>query len=268
MNISIFTNRQLALIVFSFFFIQGCSSLPNSTKVRSQGNDIEFSSLGSNSPVLVFETGAGPTMSTWEPIFEPLSVSSRVFAYNRPGYARSSMDQVPQNISQVANQLKANLIKTGHTAPYVLIGHSYGGLIINAFARLYPNETKAVILLDATHPDQTDFFKEEHPFLYGILTTAMISSDAPYEMTLLNGARSEFKSLPSFPDVPLLVLTADEQSSIFESKEIRKQWILFQKDLASMSTRSTHLIIKGSGHFIHQDKPNIVIREIQKILME
>ncbi|MCP4271452.1 MAG: alpha/beta hydrolase [Gammaproteobacteria bacterium] len=254
------------VILLASLVITGCVTLPNQSVMHNHGGDISYASIGDKSPIIVFETGSGPTMSTWEPVFEKISKSTAVFAYNRPGYGISSDRNVPGSIREAARQLRENLHRTGKTSPYILVGHSYGGLIVNAFARLYPNETKAVLLIDSTHPDQTEFFQEEYPILYGVLKVSVLSSDASYEMALMDGSKSEFRNLPAFPNIPLVILTAGESSSIFESKDLRKQWIIFQRDLASMSSLSKHVIVDGSGHFIHQDKPEIVLREIKALL--
>jgi len=253
------------LILMASLVITGCVTLPSQSVMHNNGGDISYASIGDKNPVIVFETGSGPTMSTWEPVFEKISKSTAVFAYDRPGYGNSSGRNVPGSIREAARQLRENLHRTGKTSPYILVGHSYGGLIVNAFARLYPNETKAVLLLDSTHPEQTEFFKEKHSMLYAVLKLSVLSSDAPYEMALMDGSKSEFRNLPAFPNIPLIILTAGE-SSVFENKDLRKQWLIFQRDLASMSSLSKHIIVDGSGHFIHQDNPEIVLKEVTALV--
>jgi pimeloyl-ACP methyl ester carboxylesterase len=204
-------------------------------------------------------------MSTWVPIFESLTEVTRVFAYDRPGYGRSSLHQYPETARELAEQLRQNLVATGHTPPYVLAGHSAGGLYVNVFARLFPNDVAGVVLIDATHPSQFEYIKEEQPILYSTFITTTAMGKTRYEASILKNMHTEFASFGPFPDIPLVVLTA-EKSSIFENEKMRKKWLEFQEDLASMSFKATHKIVAGSGHFIHKDKPNIVIKEIKRIV--
>ncbi len=212
-------------------------------------------------PVVVLEAGMGPSMSTWAPIFESVSQVTKVYAYNRPGYGRSTIGEVPGSARILAKQLHQNLEATGHKPPYLLTGHSAGGLYVNMFARMYPEEVAGVLLIDSSHPSQFEYFRKEQPLLHSALITTSAIGKMTYEASILKNVHAEFDQITSFPDIPLVVLTA-EKSSLFESQAMRKKWLEFQVDLAEMSTQAKHKVIEGSGHFIHSDKPQVVIKEI------
>ena len=65
--------------------------------------------------------------------------------------------------------------------------------------------------------------------------------------------------------MPLIVLTA-EKSSLFEGADTRRQWLEFQRDLASQSPRSHHEVVTGSGHFIHKRRPDAVVEAIRTLV--
>ncbi len=215
--------------------------------------------------MVVLETGMGPTMDTWRSIFDEVSASTRVFAYNRPGYGRSSARQAPQSAQDIAERLHRTLRQTGHPPPYVLVGHSAGGLYAAVFARTYPDEVAGVVLIDSSHPSQFDYLKAEKPVLHGMLITSASVGRRRYESKILRGLSREAENWGPFPDVPLVVLTA-EKSSLFETRAMRKQWLVFQREFAAMSAQSTHIFVDGSHHFIYKDKPEVVIRAIKNVV--
>ncbi|MEG3193854.1 alpha/beta fold hydrolase, partial [Lysobacter sp. D1-1-M9] len=97
--------------------------------------------------------GSGGPIEGWHKVLKPLSEFATVVAYNRPGMGRSAKPQMPQTGVHMATSLHALLEHADLPPPYVLVGHSLGGLIVNLFARSYPAEVAGVVLLEATSPD-------------------------------------------------------------------------------------------------------------------
>ncbi|MES9835245.1 MAG: alpha/beta hydrolase [Candidatus Thiodiazotropha sp.] len=246
-------------------FLSGCAGLPGASLEEVQGRKVDIAAKGAGSPVIVFESGMGPTMSTWAPIFDSLSKETRVFSYNRPGYGRSRAGSAPATAREIAQQLHQNLLDTGHNPPYLLVGHSAGGIYVNLFARLYPKEVSGVVLIDSTHPSQFEYFRKERPLLYSMFTTTTALGRTRYEASILKGVHNEFSTIEPFPEIPLIVLTA-EKSSLFETREMREKWLEFQRDLAQMSSKAKHRVVGGSGHFIYRDKPGVVMEEITALI--
>ncbi len=120
--------RRYSLSLWLLVGVSGCAGLPNVATQVVDGRRVEFVSAGQGSPVVVLETGMGPTLETWRGIFTELSATTRVFAYNRPGYGRSSAHPAPQSAQDLAERLHRTLEETGHPPPYVVVGHSAGGL--------------------------------------------------------------------------------------------------------------------------------------------
>ncbi|MEW8508811.1 MAG: alpha/beta hydrolase [Candidatus Thiodiazotropha sp.] len=247
--------------------LAACAGLPDASLEAVQGRKVDIAAKGEGSPVIVFESGMGPTMSTWSPVFEDLSRVSRVFSYNRPGYGRSDLRTTPGSAREIAEQLHDNLVASGQKPPFLLVGHSAGGLYVNMFARLYPQQVAGVVLIDSSHPSQFEYFRKERPLLYSTFTATTTLGRTRYEASILKRVHSEFLSVEPFPDIPLVILTA-EKSSLFEDREMRKKWLGFQRELAEMSSKSKHRVVAGSGHFIHRDRPQAVIKEITALIDE
>lgn len=264
MSVEFFVSR-LKIGTLLLALLAGCAGLPGVSLEGIQSRKVEIAAKGEGGPVVVLESGMGPSMSTWSPIFERLSKITRVFSYNRPGYGRSTMSGAPATAREIAEQLRQNLLATGHEPPYLLVGHSAGGIYVNLFARLYPAEVAGVVLIDSTHPSQFDYFRKERPLLYSTFTATTALGSARYEASILKSVHNEFSSIAPFPDIPLIVLTA-ERSSLFETPGMRKKWLEFQRDLAQMSSKSRHRVVDGSSHFIYRDKPGVVIAEISALI--
>ncbi|MGW9686468.1 alpha/beta fold hydrolase [Flagellimonas sp. 2504JD1-5] len=256
--------------VFGFLALPLCVYFVSCTATKSviqktvDSSGVEYTLLGNGSPTLVFETGMGPSIETWDKILDSLSKHTKVYAYNRPGYGKSSLENPPLSVSDVARSLHDNLVQQNIEPPYVLVGHSAGGLYVNMFARLYPDETIGAVFIDASHPQQFEYFRTDQKFLYNMLIMSTRKGTRKYEYDIVTTALDEFKNVPEFPNIPIAVLTAGKSSPI-ENKELRKKWLEFQEELSSLSDNSSHQVVAGSGHYIHRNEPNRVIDEILRI---
>lgn len=83
-----------------------------------------------------------------------MAKTTRVCAYDRAGYGWSSPGPQPRDSQTIADELHALLTNAGLEGPYVLVGHSFGGLHARMFAARYPDETAGMVLVDASHPEQ------------------------------------------------------------------------------------------------------------------
>jgi len=101
---------------------------------------------------VVFENGSRATIAGWDKVLDGIKDSATVFAYNRPGYANSEAVEAPRDGATIVEQLRANLRRKNLPPPYVLVGHSLGGLYMQLFARRYPEEVKGLVLVDALYP--------------------------------------------------------------------------------------------------------------------
>ncbi|CAM1340443.1 alpha/beta fold hydrolase [Tenacibaculum amylolyticum] len=108
----------------------------------------------SNKPTLVIENGGGVPSEHYYWLSKELKDSMRVVRYDRDGIGYSELSNSPRTPETIARELKTLLEKAGEKPPYILAGHSMGGLYIRVFAELYPELVTALIFIDATHPDQ------------------------------------------------------------------------------------------------------------------
>ncbi|MGX7594511.1 alpha/beta fold hydrolase [Planococcus plakortidis] len=151
--------------------------------------------------------------------------------------------------------------KTNVKPPYILVGHSFGGLNIRLYASLYPEEVAGVLLLDACHEDQNKLMAPALP---------PPNQKQYFRQFAVEGTLAEFEESleqvrkhKTLGDMPLTVVTGGNQP--VHTLESWAHWMGFQKDLAALSSNSRHVILEDAGHAVHIDNPQAVIDEIQKM---
>ena len=103
-------------------------------------------------PVVVFENGANETVDTWDKVIAPIEPDVTIFAYDRPGYGKAEPTTRPRDGRTIVEDLRAALRRQGLQPPYVLVGHSLGGMYMQLFARAYPDEVQGLVLVDSMYP--------------------------------------------------------------------------------------------------------------------
>ena len=105
-------------------------------------------------PTVVLEAGMGSFSPNWYWVQEELAPVVRSVSYDRAGLGWSRRSRHPRDAQSIAMELRDTLREAEIEPPYVLAGHSFGGLPVRAFADLYPELTAGLVLVDASHPDQ------------------------------------------------------------------------------------------------------------------
>src|SRR5687768_17362351 len=109
----------------------------------------------SGRPVVILESGAGEGLDTWKPVFAEIARVAPVVAYDRRGLGQSAPDSVKPTLRRVAQSLHALLARLDVKPPYILVGHSWGGLLTRAYFDQYPREVAGLLFLDALNPGMT-----------------------------------------------------------------------------------------------------------------
>jgi len=109
---------------------------------------------GAGSPTVILEAGAGSPSLTWFLIQEKVAEFTRVCSYDRPGFGWSEPASGPLSSDQVAADLHGLLEAAGVPGPYILVGHSAGGVYVRAYASQYPSEVLGMVLVDSSHESQ------------------------------------------------------------------------------------------------------------------
>lgn len=102
-------------------------------------------------PTVVLDSGIGSTTFDWLLVYPEIAKFARVIAYDRAGYGWSDVSPLPRTSANIVAELHAMLHNAGVQGPYILVGHSFGGLNVRLFAATYPDEVVGIVLVDALH---------------------------------------------------------------------------------------------------------------------
>ncbi|MDM5154292.1 alpha/beta hydrolase [Bacillus sp. DX1.1] len=236
-----------------------------SQKLDIGGTKLYYEHFGENNenPTFVFDSGYGWTLNNWEPIKGEVSKLTKMFIYDRAGIGESENDKKPRHSQQAVENLRTLLQKANVKPPYVLVGHSFGGLNVRLYASTYPEEIAGVILLDSCHEDQNKIMA---PLFSKEVREAYFSQFvAEGSLSEIEESLEQARVAKSLGNIPLIVMTGGLQPH--HTPESMSAWISFHKNLAKLSTNSKHIIVEDAGHAIHMDRPQTVINAIKDMLV-
>jgi pimeloyl-ACP methyl ester carboxylesterase len=230
---------------------------------------------GSGSPTVVLEAGGGAMSSDFGLIAPAVGGTTRVCVYDRAGRGWSESAQTAPHGIQIAADLHTLLQRAQVPGPYVLAGHSFGGLYAQIFAALYPGEVAGMVLIDSTARDADASGYAVRPYVmdrvFAIVAAAAQLGPARlfgatgrdflstiHEYADAGDAVKQAASLADFGDKPLLVLTAPVGSGA--------AWFEAQDQLARLSANSAHRIVEGASHQSLVSDPDDAAATAQAIL--
>jgi len=164
------------------------------------GNDrLHVETSGESGPTVVFEAGLGKDSTIWKSIAGLIAAFARAMLYDRVGLGRSSQlrdIRVAITADEVASRLHALLAATDIHPPYILVGHSLGGLYMQMFARKYPKEVSGVVLLESSSAEAPSELTTQ---------TELVPGTAAYLEEGVAESNRQVRKAGPFPDVPLTV---------------------------------------------------------------
>lgn len=122
--------------------------------VQLHGHRMHLDCRGQGRPTVVFEAGLGDTSATWALVQPAVAQFTRACSYDRPGLGWSEESSDPRDTLHVVAELHELLLKAHIDGPYILVGHSFGGLNQLVFESLHPDEVAGIVLVDSSYPDQ------------------------------------------------------------------------------------------------------------------
>lgn len=291
----------LAAMLMAAFVLSSCAGSParSEGQATDTGSGTDFAGLvdiggdrqiylecrGSGSPTVVLISGTqgagddwthvlapdGPQPST-SAVFEQAATFTRVCIYDRPGTSHfgdepnfSTPVTQPTTAEDGVADLAALLTAAEEPGPYVLVGASWGGLIAQLYARLYPDDVAGLVFVDAASE-----------FLQETLTATQWTNWMQVISASLSGTGVEVPDYePSIqavldagavPDVPVVVLTSDQPWDLqVGDGSTWPAWLAAQERLAAALV-ATHVSQTGSGHAINVEQPQLVVDAIREVV--
>jgi pimeloyl-ACP methyl ester carboxylesterase len=237
---------------------------------------------GEGVPVVVFDGGIGALGSEYAQLQERLATVTTVVTYDRAGYGSSEAGPLPRDSSTEAAELRVLLGGLGVVGPYILVGHSLGGLNTEVFAATYPEDVAGMVLLD---PPPLGFILGEDYVELASMASGMTdewqsiadrgmeseSEQERAEAEFFNMLASEHRemfgasaqqaySIESFGDTPLVVVASGVANPMFgEVADAYQQfWAGQSEALTAKSRRGAFILAQSSTHQLHEDAADLV----------
>jgi pimeloyl-ACP methyl ester carboxylesterase len=246
--------------------------LPIKLTRQVAGETVEYVLAGAGVPSVVLVNGAGGPVEGWFRVFARLAGARCTFSCNRAGIGRSSRPSAPQSADEMVYILRATLAALEVPRPYVLVGHSLGGLIVNLFARLYPEEVAAVVMLEATTPDDVRLLPGYESGLQRRLKrlARRLAPPHPFDETeQLETTLAELDAAPPFPPLPLLVVTGARPALKWATpRALLEARARHQRALTALSPLGRQIMAMESGHFPQFSEPALVCATIDAAAKE
>ncbi len=293
--------------------LMGCSSLPSVAQpttatpipttggstptpmpdgwVDVGGRTLRYSCTGQGSPTVILEAGGSDDSRAWSLVQSGGERSYRVCSYDRANLGRSDEAPKPRAYQDTARDLHTLLQNAQIGGPYILVGHSEGGMMARVFRDQYPAEVVGLVLVDAAHPDmgvrlvaglppaaqgEPEGIKAWRQYL---TWTANSDGREPgnQEGTDHPASNEQVRAAKPLGDLPLVVISRNPDNSEWASlpalpaetnATLRQIWQDLQRELAGLSTNSTQVIANHAGHMIPTEEPELVIEAIRSLVNE
>ena len=228
---------------------------------------------GHGTPTVVLDSGLGEGADTWIKVQAQVAAFTHVCAYDRAGVGESSPGPKPRTSRQMVAELRELLNRAQIQGPYVLVGHSLGGLNVQLFAIEHPNEIAGLVLVDPSYPDMLAHLKPVLGKIWMPLWSSQFASDDE-GMTKqdFDASCTQVVAAGKLPNVQLVVLSAGQPvklppplNALFPSAKLVRAMQAGHADLAEASSQGKQLVAANSTHAtISQD--NLVVDAIRQMV--
>ncbi|SMD41105.1 Pimeloyl-ACP methyl ester carboxylesterase [Bacillus sp. JKS001846] len=215
-----------------------------------------------NKPTVIMDAGYGDYSKAWKSIVSEISTLTEVLVYDRAGLGKSEKSPNPRTSIYMIKELKEVLIQLNIKPPYILVGHSFGGVNARMYTSEYPQEVAGILLVDSTPEAYRERF---------LPTMSKEFQDAYNKQFVCEGTYEEFmESLKQLKDsrrkmnVPLIVISAGKKAHY--SEESQGLWNEMQKEILQISPNGEFIIAKNSAHYIQNDEPEVVVNAVKRLI--
>ena len=217
---------------------------------------------GEGAPAVVLESGLGNDGSVWSDVQPGIAGFTRVCAYDRAGLGYSPGPAPrPHTNRLMARELHALLERAGVPGPYVLVGHSMGGVNVRLFASEHLDSVAGMVLVDATVDPLANVSEAQLAEFRALVVKANEGTDLD---TFAAGAAEARKANTSLGDRPLVVLTAGQPANAAAGPT---PWQRLQEELPGLSTNSVHVTATNCHHFLQWEAPDLVVEAVHEVVV-
>jgi len=233
------------------------------------GRTVYLDCRGAGTPTVILEAGAGGGAAGWGPFFDEAAGISRVCAWDRPGIGRSPSRGVHSG-ADAARDLHAALAAAGEVGPFVVVAHSLGGMYARLFASTEPGSVAAFLMLDIYEPDiGMDADPALRPDLRRVIRQGLDEGGAGLAAAEQLDWAATLAALQPITREPALLLMVDQRQRYADpdpavTTALVEAWT---RAFTAHYPNGT-LEIVPTGHFVHLDRPDLVLARLRTLLAE
>jgi pimeloyl-ACP methyl ester carboxylesterase len=232
---------------------------------------------GQGTPTVVLEAGLGGDHRDWKAVAPELGRGTRTCSYDRAALAFSQQAKKRATAREKVDDLHRLLDVADVDGPYVLVGHSLGGMLARLYASEHRDDVAGVVLVDSSSPEQGERELAALPprragesQALSQLRSDLADTNFPNPEGVHWGKSAAQVRGSSLEGLPLIVITAglQEGPSIPFEDRLARVWASLQSDLAALSTNAIHVVATNSGHFVQAlaGQPEIVLAAIREVV--
>ncbi len=271
LNVSPMRLRTVFALLSTSLILSSRSSqaqAPDTLAARVGGRHMHMVASGSGTPTIALEAGFGSTSRTWRALQQELATSHRVVAYDRAGLGASEDSPRPRTSRVIAEELREALRSAGLSPPFLLIGHSAGGLHARVFASMFPQEVVGLVLVDPTPDGFEERARREMPSVFAHFdsleradtvgaSAGERGEDAGWAESLNEARRSD-----GGYSGPVILLSAARP----ELLGLGTIWTDQHRRWAAAERTREYVLIPEAGHNLHQERREAVLAAVRRML--
>jgi hypothetical protein len=255
------------------------------------GRELYLQCAGEGKRTVVLESGIHDSSDTWTisatdaaPVFTEVAKYTHVCMYDRPGTirysnppaltTRSTTVAMPRTLDGMASDLHALLDAAHIPGPYVLVGHSYGGMIVRQFAQTYPRSSAGIVFVDAFGPNIAELFGTQWPAYAQTLNKpgTALDEEPGWETIDPDEAIRTVQHGGPLPHIPAVVISKTQPFAVSPSvpgsitQTLERAWPQVQDALVILEPDTPHVLATGSDHYVQMHDPDLVSNMIRLVL--
>ncbi|HLP73223.1 MAG TPA: alpha/beta hydrolase [Bacteroidales bacterium] len=243
------------LTIFLFLYCHAIHGQQRFVNINDQTYRIKES--GKGELTVVFESGMSDSLEVWGSIPDSVALFARVFLYDRAGIGKSGVAKTERTIPNMVSELRSILKDQNIAPPYILVGHSLGGLITRYFSGNYPGEVKGLLLLDPAPESYWNSMSKKD------LKEYITGGNEWYATKFRPEYRKEwYRFIPNLEYMKGLMIDSNLQVILVSASAWN--WYKYHEDILRDLKNARHFELEGQHH-IFKDHPMEIIKYIKEL---
>lgn len=264
------------IFLFTIIGLISCHHKESERMVFFNDFQVHIKETGQGQPTVIIEAGLGSGLDFYDTLQTAISKLTTVLSYDRPGLGKSGKSPNPRTLPVYIDELKSLLETERIHPPYILVGHSLGGLIARYYAYKYPEEIVGLVLIDCLHEDWFEYIRTTHSNEEVEMFNKAIDPNQSTGVTKEEWEQFEYnceliKEIEIPQHIPIRIITATQygkdQQALGYHPEDMKVWAKMQASYMNNTKNAKQIITDKSGHSIHLTEPELIINSIEEIIV-